>query len=153
MTASMTPKTKLVGAELKAKVDELIKAGEGFSACCRATGYVNRSGKGVEIPAASGFSRALLDAVGYEFPTSGGGGMGGRGRDYKLNVMKGGNAVLSKGYLKEAGFDVADMLDIEVKEDGSIVLTTGKKTSGGAAPSTTVREPFDDGEWMDTTDF
>ena len=50
-------------------------------------------------------------------------------------------------------FDVADMLDIEVKDDGSIVLTTGKKTSGGAAPSTTVREPFDDGEWMDTTDF
>ena len=76
----MSPKVRLEGTELKDKVDELIKKGEGFSACCRATGWVNKGPNDNEIPAASQFSRALLDALGYKFP-SGAGGAGGTARE------------------------------------------------------------------------
>lgn len=153
MTTSIAPKTKLEGDELKSKVDELIKKGEGFSACARATGYVNKGPNGTEIPAASQFSRALLDAVGYKFPSSGGGG-GGRARENKIRVMGGGNGILSKGYLREAGIQPGDELKIEVKDDGTIVLALETPASGGGGGSpemsiepTTREDSFADSDW------
>lgn len=152
MTTSIKPKEKLTGADLKSKVDELVKAGEGFSACCRETGYVNQTATGNSIPAASQFSRALLTALGYDFPSSGGGGGGGRSRDYVMNVMKAGNAILSKGYLKEAGFNEGDPLKIEIKDDGSIILSLdgSGSSSGGASgmPMEITRTPVSD-DWSD----
>jgi antitoxin component of MazEF toxin-antitoxin module len=116
----MQPKVRLEGSELKAKVDELIKQGEGFSACCRETGWVNNAPNGTQIPAASQFSRALLDSLGYKFPSSGGG--AGRARDGKVRVLGAGNAVLSKGYARDAGIEPGDELNIKLGNDGSIVL-------------------------------
>lgn len=154
MTTSIAPKVKLVGPELKKKVDDLIKAGQGFSACCRETGYTNRTKAGTEIPAASMFSRALLDAVGYEFPSSSGGGGGGRGRTYKVNVMGGGNAIISKGYLSEAGFGAGDELKISIDDNGAITLELDTASGGGAsgAPEmriepTTREDSFADSDW------
>ena len=161
MTTSIAPKTRLEGDELKAKVDELIKSGEGFSACCRATGYVNKTKEGTEIPSASQFSRALLDAVGYKFPAGRGGGGGtGRVRENKLKVMGGGNGLLSKGYLREAGINPGDELSIELKDDGSIILKLATPASGGASGGIssvspdpieeTVRTPsYADADWSD----
>ena len=148
---SIQPKVKLTGDELKNKVDSLIKDGAGFSACCRSTGYTNITATGTEIPAASSFSRALLDSLGYKFPSSGG---GGRSRDYIINIMKAGNAILSKGYLTEAGLKPDDVLAIELKDDGSMVLSLDNApsaaTGGGASQSTIdfIREPAQD-DWSD----
>ena len=147
----MSPKVRLEGAELKAKVDEMIKAGQGFSACCRETGYTNKTKTGTEIPAASMFSRALLDAIGYEFPAGKGGG-GGRGKTYKINVMGGGNAIVSKGYLAEAGFGAGDELKISIDDKGAITLELDTPSGGGGgAPTMEItREPsMSDAEWSE----
>lgn len=158
MTTSITPVTRLEGSELKTKVDELLKAGEGFSACARATGYVNKGPSGQDIPAASQFSRALLDAVGYKFPSGKTGGGGGRARDNKMRVMGGGNGLLSKGYLREAGIQPGDELSIELKDDGSIILKLETPAGGGAGgmssiqtePEITREESFADSDWENT---
>ncbi len=150
MTTSIAPKTKLEGAELKAKVDELVKAGQGFSACCKETGYVNTTQTGTKIPAASQFSRALLESVGYAFPSGRSGGGGGRSRDYKLNVMGGGNSIISKGYLREAGLNPGDEMKITIDDDGTITLEldTPASSGGGAPVMEVTREPsFSDTDW------
>lgn len=152
MATSIAPKVRLEGEELKSKVDELIKEGKGFSACCRETGWVNKGPNDNEIPAASQFSRALLDAVGYKFPAGRGGAGGGRARDNKLRVMGGGNGVLSKGYLRDAGIKPGDELKIDIKDDGSIVLSLDTSaTGGGGSPDMSItREPsYSDAEWDD----
>lgn len=143
---------RLQGAELKVKVDELIANKEGFSAACRACGYTNISKTGAEIPASSLFSRALLDSLGYAFPTSRSGGGGGRGRNNEINVFKLGNAIISKGYVREAGFDVGDELNIDIAEDGTITLTAATDSGGSGAPvaDEITREPSSsDAEWSE----
>ena len=150
MTTSIDPKIKLEGSELKSKVDELIKAGQGFSSCCKATGYVNTTQTGTQIPAASQFSRALLESLGYAFPTGRSGGGGGRSRDYKLNVMGGGNSIISKGYLREAGLNPGDEMKITIDDDGTITLELEPQaSSGGGAPvmEITREESRSDADW------
>ena len=138
---SIQPKTRLVGAELKSKVDEMMKQGMGFSACARATGYTNVAKNGTEIPAASLFSRALLDAVGYQFASSGGAG-GGRARDGKVKVMGAGNLIIAKGYARDANLSPGDTLKIDVADDGTITLTKQDEKP----VLETLREPVSD-EW------
>ena len=155
MTSSFK-KTKLEGPALKAKVDELIAKGVGFSACCKETGYSNITKTGTEIPAASQFSRALLDATGYVFPAGRSGAGGGRARDGKIRVMGGGNAIVSKGYLRDAGIQPGDELKIDLKDDGSIVLSIDISAGGGAGSpamnleTTTREDSFSDTDWENT---
>ena len=138
---SLEPKTRLEGAELKKKVDDLMKQGAGFSACARETGYVNKGPNGNDIPAASQFSRALLDSLGYKFASSGGAG-GGRARDGKIRVMGAGNAIIAKGYSREANIQPGDTLKIEDATDGTIALTKQEEKP----VLETLREPVSD-EW------
>jgi bifunctional DNA-binding transcriptional regulator/antitoxin component of YhaV-PrlF toxin-antitoxin module len=144
---SLQPKTRLEGTDLKKKVDELMKQGEGFSACARETGYVNKGPNGNDIPAASQFSRALLDSLGYKFASSGGAG-GGRARDGKVRVMGAGNAIIAKGYAREAEIQPGDTLKIEVADDGTITLTKQEQKP----VLETLREPVAD-DWEPQQSF
>ena len=141
----METTTKLTGAALKAKVDEMIKAGEGFSACCRATGYMNVTKTGTKIPSASVFSRALLDSIGYEFPTGSGGG-GGRARDGKVRVLGAGNALISKGYVRDANIQPGDQMSVTISDDGTITLEVVEESATQNSLLETVREPVSD-DW------
>ncbi len=121
----------------------MIKAGEGFSACCRATGYINTTKTGTQIPNASQFSRALLDAVGYEFPSGSAGG-GGRARDGKVRVLGAGNALISKGYARESGIHPGDQMKVTLGDDGSITLEATNEVQKSVLE--TIREPVSD-DW------
>lgn len=105
--------TKLEGKELVTKVKELIKAGVGYSQCAIQTGYSAEGPNGNPIPSSAVFSRALLDAAGFKFPSTGRGGVSGD----TVKANKNGTTVLSPSRVKSAGIKAGDKCSIEWKED------------------------------------
>ena len=115
---------KLVGKELVTKVKALIKDGVGYSQCAIQTGYSSKDPNGKPIPASAVFSRALLDAAGFHFPSTGRGGVSGE----TVKANKNGTTVLSPSRVKAAGIKPGEMCSIEWKDDEKCFIIKKNKS-------------------------
>lgn len=112
----MDPSTQLTGKALLDRVKQLIREGHNLSACARQTGYSSTSPTGVEIPQASPFMKALLEATGIVFPAGKRGPGGGRRASDRCNVMSNSTVLISRGKLSATGLVPGDEVSIEFDE-------------------------------------
>lgn len=115
---------KLEGKELVTKVKQLIKEGVGYSQCAIQTGYASNGPNGNPIPASAVFSRALLEAAGFQFPSTGRGGVSGE----TVKANKNGTTVLSPSRVKASGIQPGDLCSIEWKEDEKTFIIKKKES-------------------------
>lgn len=141
MTETITTPTAPITGEALLQLCESLQ-GKSFADQCRHAGYMKLNKKGELRPDADGLKSALLAAHGHEIKP---GGFRSRNAPGQLKVSTANVLTVSKQYLVKAGAKPGDAFDIEVQDDGTMILVLADASDEPLAPALpTVNAPVED---------